>query len=351
MGGTDGQPYGAPIPPGALPPVSLPEALEPGYAPDAEWDDEPLLPQTGQRWGWRSVAASWRPHPRSCGDLFPAASLLSLQVWAERAPWRMAGAWSALTGLLAAGLLTRSTLELDTRSALLVILLADALWGALWRLTGGRQALLALPPAAQNRQIPLPYLEADSPAARLLVNDGTGLWPMLTAVGGPALLGTLVVALVLGTPATLLTLLAAGASALAWSVRHNAGRTPLVLWSLMTIGLPWLLALLTAAPVLTGGQWAVHLLMVLFWVLLGWGQERSLRLADDGPGALLIGGAQMAILVLLIIGKALLFLPVLVLLWLPGWLFLAQRRSPGSLQILWLLSLFVCGAAVAQWSF
>ena len=112
-----------------------------------------------------------------------------------------------------------------------------------------------------------------------------------------------------------------------------------------------LLALLTAAPVLTGGQWAVHLLMVLFWVLLGWGQERSLRLADDGPGALLIGGAQMAILVLLIIGKALLFLPVLVLLWLPGWLFLAQRRSPGSLQILWLLSLFVCGAAVAQWSF
>jgi len=334
-----------------LPPANLPEPLDPGYAPDAEWDEASLLPRSAQRWSWRSFVGSGRPYQRSGRESFPAASLLSLQVWAERAPWRMAGAWSAVTGLLAAGLLTRSTLELDIRTALLIILLADALWGALWRLTGGRHALLALPAAAQNRQVPLPYLEADSPAARLLVNDGTGLWPMLTAVGGPALLGTLMVALVLGTPATLLTMAAAGASGLAWSVRHNAGPTPLVLWSLVTIGLPWLLALLTASPPLTGGQWAAHLLLVLFWVLLGWGQERSLRLADDGPGALLIGGAQLAILVLLIIGKVLLFLPVLVLLWLPGWLFFVQRRPPGSLQILWLLSLFACGVAVAQWSF
>ena len=185
-----------------------------------------------------------------------ASGLINAQIWMERAPWRPAALWAGVAGSMAAGL---PFAEVNWQTLALALLLADSLWGSVWRLAAGRDALLPLAPRVLRQPLWLPYLEPSSPAARLFSEDHTGVWPLAFRRGVPAFLLAFVVAAVLGLGALLLTLIAVLITVLAWMMRHTRFGIPVVLFSLMAIGLPWLLVLLTTTLTerTTSSRWPV----------------------------------------------------------------------------------------------
>lgn len=287
---------------------------------------------------WRATTA----HPTSM-DLM-ASGLVNVQTWADQSFWRPAALWAGLAGVLAAG----APIErIDWRALMLALLLVDVLWGAVWRLAGGRELLLPLAPRPVRQQAWLPYLQPGSPAARVFSGSHQDLWPLIFRVGAPTTLLAMLVAAVLGTEALGLTAVVAALTVLGWTARHTLHGIPIVLASLVSVGLPWLLLLWHtgaepawgAAPVAAAALWTLH----------HWGEVRILGDKHDAIAMLLLAVGELGVCALLIVGQAPLWLAAVVLLLLPTWLAIVQGRGVGRrMQPLWLLAMLLIALALRQ---
>lgn len=299
-------------------------------------------------------ASSWRDRlrwPRGLPVAAPSAAppagqsaVINAQLWMDQAPWRPAALWAAVAGLLTAG---SQAGPLDWRTVLLVLLLADLLWGGLWRLAGGRTALAALP-VNGGGSVWLPYLQAGSPAAQLFSGDNTDLWSYAVRVAVPTALLALAVAAVLGAPALALTGVALVVAALGWTMNRALQRRPNLLAALMTIGLPWLLALLQMGTPGAGGHGLAAFALLGLWTVHHWGELRAAAYGHDWLGLALMAASEIALCLLLIMAQAPLWLAPIVVLLLPTWLIVQRRGALGRVRWLWLGAMLLSAAALGQ---
>lgn len=274
-----------------------------------------------------------------------ASGLLNAQVWMERAPWRPAALWAGIAGLLATGL---PLTAINWQALALALLLADVLWGSVWRMAGGRDVLLPLAPRVLRQQVRLPYLEPGSPAARLFSDDHTDLWPLAFRVGVPAVLLAFVVAAVLGVGALFLTLSVVLITILGWTARHTLAGIPVALFSLIAIGLPWLLVVRELTPAAVDVQWAPQIMLAGAWVVHHWGETRVLSDSGDTVGLALLAAAELALCILLVVMQAPLWLGLIVLLLLPTWLAIFRGQDVGHMPPFWLLAMLLSALALGQ---
>lgn len=298
------------------------------------------------------AGATWLERLRqrvSAGEIAPAdltaSGLINAQIWMERAPWRPAALWAGMAGLLAAGV---PFAVIDWQALVLALLLADPLWGSVWRLAGGRDVLLPLAPRVLRQQVRLPYLESGSPAARLFSEDHTDLWPLAFRVGAPAVLLVFVVAAVLGIGALLLTLIVALVTILGWTARHTLAGIPVVLFSVVAIGLPWMLVLREVPPAESAIAWAPQIALATLWVVHHWGETRVLADGGDLVGLVLLAVAEAALCVFLVVMQAPLWLGLIVLLLLPMWLAVFRGQGVGHMSPFWLLAMLLSALALGQ---
>jgi hypothetical protein len=275
------------------------------------------------------------------------SALFSAQFWLDESIGRPAGFWGVVAGVLATGILAQDS-ALDGKTLVLLVLLADVLWGGIWRLAGGRAELLTLPGKAATNRVWLPYLQADSPAARLFGGDNTDIWPLALRTGLPVFFLALMVAAVLGLYAVVLTVAVAVVAGLAWTARRTFGMTPALLLSLAATGLPWVLTALTLTTDQVEGQWLAHLLFAGLWTIHQWGGVRVAGAVEDKLGLALMAATEVAICVSLIILQAPLWLALVVVLLLPTWLLVFKQQSPARVQVLWLAAMLVSASALGQ---
>ncbi|CAN5593957.1 hypothetical protein BH10CHL1_BH10CHL1_20650 [soil metagenome] len=279
---------------------------------------------------------------------FGNSATLNAQIWLGQFPWRPTAAWAVVAALLSIGLTTRR-LDLNWQAAALLLLLVDPLWGSIWRLAAGRAELLPLHTQAVKYQIWLPYLQRDAPAARLLGWDNAGAFPLLFRVALPSLLLASAISLALGMTAVWMTGLVALVSILGWISRRVLQLSPAFLHSVVTIALPWTLAINLFGLAGNGGtHWRLNLAFVLLWVVHNWGEGRSVRLLDDWLGLTLLGGAEAGMILLFVLARAPLWLVPLVVLWLPAWLAVYHKQSLQRANVWWLLAMLVSSFAVGQ---
>jgi len=275
-----------------------------------------------------------------------ASGVVNVQVWMDQAFWRPAGFWAFVAGLLAAGVLRRPG-DLNWQALALLALLVDPLWGSIWRLAGGRRALLTLPPLSSDRNLALPYLQAGSPAARLLAGDHTDVWPSALRVGVPAVILALLVAALLGTYAVGLTLLVVVLAALGWTLRRTFGHGVPLLQSIVAIGLPWVLTLQQVQRAPGEFNWVPQLVLIACWVVHQWGGLRNSE-EHDGLGLIGLAAAEITMCLLLIFARAPLWLAPLVILLLPTWLLAYQRQPLRRLRVVWLAAMLISAVALGQ---
>jgi hypothetical protein len=290
---------------------------------------------------WRNIVAL----PAQAEIQFSTTSSVNAQFWLGHFPWRITAAWSVLAALLASGALSGwETLNWQTLA--LLLLLVDPLWGSIWRLAAGRKELLPLDTHALTYRFWLPYLQPRSPAHKVLGWDSTHVLPLLFRVALPSLVLAAAVALVLGPFALVLTALVAFISPLGWTLRRSLGLQPVLLQSMVTVALPWLLTVQ-----LTGGgladEWITPVtLMALLATLHHWGEVRLLRNHFDPFGAALLALAEVGIVILLVAAQAPFWLGLLVICWLPAWLMLLQRQPLQRVNFWWLAAFLVAALAL-----
>jgi hypothetical protein len=279
-----------------------------------------------------------------------ATGVVNVQVWVDQVTWRPAGFWAFVAGLLASGALRQPT-DLNWQALALLAILVDPLWGGIWRLSGGRRALLALPSSGQgNGETPgfvLPYMQAGAPAARLLAGDHTDVWPLALRVGAPAVIFGMLVAALLGVYAVGLTGAVVVLAALGWTLRRTFGDSALLLQSVVAIGLPWVLTLQQAPHNEGSFVWLPQLLLAGSWVVHQWGGLRNAQ-QSDGLGLLALAVAQVLVAAVLIVVQAPLWLAPLAVLLLPTWLLAYQRLPLRRLQLLWLAAMLLSALALGQ---
>jgi hypothetical protein len=167
-----------------------------------------------------------------CGE-----PILGLGLHLNSSPWRLGPAWAVLAGAIACQAPIwggESLLRLGG-----ALLLADALWGILWR----RPSSVRCTRGAQRPSAALPYADARSPMAQLL----SGLrWEAEAGAesgwqGVAAGLGLVaVLSILLGSAAVVLSLLVF-AAAIVVRLLVRQGREPLLIGALLSTGFPWLL--------------------------------------------------------------------------------------------------------------
>lgn len=278
---------------------------------------------------------------------FSSSATLNAQFWIEQFPWRPTAAWAAIAVLLMIDFGWQSLLA-EWRTILLLLVLVDPLWGSIWRLAAGRDELLPLQTRVAPRQVWLPYMKPDSPAARLFDWNYVRAVPLLFRVGMPTLLLALVVAVIIDSTALWMTGAVFLASVLAWIVRRTMHSSASLLHSLVTIMLPALLTLTLFQPLATEFNGKLQVLLIAFWTIHNWGEGRNLRSIADPWGLLLLGVAEMGIISLLLFIQAPLWLAFLVLLWLPTWLAIYQGQNLRRLNFVWLAAMLLSAWAVGQ---
>jgi len=287
----------------------------------------------------------------SHGDIdidLTGSATVNAQFWLNRFPLRPTAGWAILAGLLSAGLMI-GPLRADWDSILLLWLLADPLWGSMWRLAGGRTELLPLRERDLNATAAsLPYFEPGSPAELVLGQDTRGVLHLVLRVGLPTLVVSLAIALVLGASAVWLTLFVVTITAAGWILRHTDRALPALLHSAVTIGLPWCLTLLLLGVGSGHESWRALVGLVLLWFVHNWGEMRVLGSITDVPGIALLAGADIGIALLLVYVQQPIWLVVLILLWLPTWFTISRRLPAARLNIWWLLAMLASALAVSQ---
>lgn len=207
--------------------------------------------------------------------------------------------------------------------------LADSLWGLLWRLMAADAGTLSAEPMAAPL---LPYYQARSPAGgalRLIRHMiAGGSWhELFVALASAALLS-----LLLGLPALVLTIIAWATMGWAWLLVQS-GRRPAACDALLNVGWPWLLgwSLLVFSPSLLapfppsplasppklgeglGPGWELG----LAFTLLQWGARRADL--SDGRRMAAIWLGQASVLAVLIGRQQIAALALSVLLLVPSW--------------------------------
>lgn len=286
----------------------------------------------------------------------PADFLLGVEARLHTAPWRSVAAWSVLAAGLSLGILTGqsgSTLGLGAWPTLLLCgLLADGLWGGIWR---GLTGATVLPPrsaqgdadASQGAGQWLPYLQPGSPAARLLGGDHAGGFVQNLRAALPIMLAALVLAAVLGPGALILTGVMILVASLAWLAAHNRSILALPLSTTATVLLPWTLVLFTLTG--NGGETDSRVwLLALLWTLHHWGVSRQDAASPDRLGLGLMALATVGMAALLIQAQASVGLAMLAALWLPAWLWTVQSNHPRRVSLLWTLSMLASAVALGS---
>ncbi len=276
-----------------------------------------------------------------------SSATINAQIWFSQFPLRPTAAWTVAAALLAAGWLSQPA-ALDWREVALLLLLTDPLWGSLWRLAAGREELLPLHEGDAPRTVWLPYLQAGSPAARLLGWDESGVLPLVLRVVFPTAALALAIALVLGPTAMWLTGVVMMLGLTGWILRHSLGRIPATLHSAVTIALPWALTMAQMGAANMESDWHILAALAGLWTIHNWGEGRCLRAVDDWLGIGLLGFADIGLATLLVAAKAPLWLALMSVLWLPTWLLVYQRRPLQRLNFVWLLAMLVSALALGS---
>jgi len=274
---------------------------------------------------------------------------VNAQFWLGQFPWRQTAGWSLVAAVLAAGLLWRPA-DVTWRDLVLLWLLVDPIWGAIWRMAAGRTESLPLLGRTWANQFWLPYLRKGSPAAQLLGGDGSASLPLLFRIALPSVLIAGLTASALGITALWMTGVVIVLGVAGWIIMRQVHRPPILLHSIVMVGLPWLLALnFFGVSVDVGDQSGMlQLALVAFWVIHTWGGARTIHYVDDWLGIGLMAIAQLGIGVLLVVAQTPLWLAVLALLWLPTWLSVYQRQPLRRQRIWWLLAMLMSALAMGQ---
>jgi hypothetical protein len=293
--------------------------------------------------GWRSVTApsEWD------GRLPPPTGTVNLQAWIDTSPWRRTAGWTFAAALLASGVLGDWRI-LDPLRLVLLWLLVDLIWGAMWKLAGGRRSLLALRARAPEARLNLPYMQPASPADQLISQDDSNAIPYLMRIALPLAVIALLVSSVLGMSAVGATAVMAAVTVAGWTLRRALQTPPLLLHALAILLLPWLLVVWQMGLSPSTSAWTVVLLLGLFWTVHAWGEARLVPWPQDRLALILMSLAELAILVLLIAQKSLVWIPIVALLLLPTWLKVMRRESPAGLSIWWALATLASAAAIAN---
>ncbi len=305
------------------------------------------LRRASPRGRWQTLARRLAAPPAASALQLGGSAAVNVQVWLGQFPWRPTAGWAALAAALAAGAGAGPT-ALTWPTLVLLLLLVDPLWGSLWRMAAGRKELLPVQSRIEAERVWLPYMEPGSPAALLFEGDMSGALPALVRVALPSLLLALVVASALGVAAVVGTVVLALVAAAGWISLRSLGRTPFFLHSLVVVGLPWLLALLSAGVEPGAPGWATRLGVGAAWTVHIWGGARLLEDGRDLLGKGLLVAAQATVALLLVAARAPLWLAVLLVLWSPAWFYMLRGRPMRGLQFWWLLALLVSGMALGQ---
>ena len=288
----------------------------------------------------------FRPNPRADAYL-PGSSTIYGQFWMGQSLWRPSALWAAIAGLIAGGLFR----QLDTihwQELALLCLLVDMLWGAIWRLSGGREQLLPLRSQPGSVQARLPYLQPDSPAAQLTRWNTTDVWPWLLRVGLPTVVVALLVAATMGKMAMLLTGLLVLITAAGWAMRRNFNQPPAFWQALATISLPWLLAIWRHGITPQDGLWSVHLTLLALWTIHHWAEGRAICFENDWLGIVLFAVADAGLLFLMAAQQLPLWVAILALLMLPTWYAIIRRQPSHRNAFWWWLTLLLSAVAISQ---
>lgn len=224
-----------------------------------------------------------------------AGPLIGLGISVGSGVWRIGPAWAVFAGALASG----APLLGDAMPLRLVgaAILADSVWGVLWRLTAADDAEPLSRASGGDR---LPYFQPQSPAGRafgMLHDIAPGAsWRELMA----ALALTGVLSLLLGAPALALSALAYAVIMWAW-ILGRAEKQPAVCDALLNIGLPWLLGMLltreasqlpsSVPPLLPG------VMLGSAFTALQWGARRTYL--SNGSRTFAVWFGQAAVVVVL----------------------------------------------------
>jgi hypothetical protein len=302
--------------------------------------------------GWHTRWQWLRPSTLVQQQTLSNSGILNMQVWLGRAPWRPAAAWAMLAGLLSGGLFVQPT-DLAWSTVVLLLLLVDPLWGSLWRIAGGRAELLSLRDESTEGHVSLPYLKSGSPAAKLLDRNMEDVLPVLFRVVFPSMVLALLVASALDMVAIAVTCVVILLAGMGWISTRRAHRVPVLLHSLVSIGLPmflaaWLLNDTVANRTQMNALSAAQIALIVLWTLHQWGTGRVIRFSDEHLGLLVLGIADIGIGVLLLWVQAPLWLALWLAMSLPTWLLIVQRRPLQRAAIWQLCAMLVSAAGVGQ---
>lgn len=273
-----------------------------------------------------------------------SSALLDARFWPELSPWRVSAAWSLAAAALAAGIgdVGRTA---SPQTLVLLFLLVDPLWGNIWGGLATPEALPRIKLTVAKSRPGLPYLALGSPAARVLGMHGPGVLSILARAWLPGVALALVAAYAIGMSAVWATLIVLGLAVGAWLQRHVALVPASVLHSLAVVAAPWILGLTLFGVDPWSGR---HGTLILLWSLHVWGANSSLENPGRLSGLAGMAAAQAGIAVVLIVGRAPLFLAVLCILWLATWVAVYRGQSLDNVQASWTAALLVSAAAMSQ---
>lgn len=257
-------------------------------------------------------------------------SLIGLRVWLSGSPWRPRPAWAVVAGALAAG--ASPWRQEDAVALLLLVFLADALWGGAWNLLGGRTGSFA-GGADDGFSSPLPYTQPGSPVYRCMawLHGPQGrAW----RDGAIALAWALFLAGLISATALALTAAVGGLAILTHGMEEKRSLRRLAA-GLMAVGLPWALGLHLFGP----WAWRQVLLGAFFTLLAAFANGAALRLG--------IGIAHIAVVGLLAWERLPLAAGGVGLLFCPPMLWVCQGMNGPSLLRRagpWWLAALLCAA-------
>ncbi len=298
--------------------------------------------QAGDYWRALSTPQQW------FGNMPAASATFNAQFWADASPLRLTAGWVLLAGLFASGVLQRWQ-TLDGKEVLLLWLLVDLLWGALWRLAGGRTAILGLGAGPGDAALRLPFMQPNSPAGQLLSLDQGNSLPYLVRVALPTLLVAVVVSAALGIPALVSTLALVIVTVGGWILRRTVQTPPLLLHAVAMVLLPWMLALVQFGMAPGSAGWTAALTLGLLWTVHAWAEARVGVWHSDNFALWLMAVAQAGLLLLLVINKTPLWAPIVAILLLPTWLRTMRKQPLGGLSAWWLAA-FLASALALGWN-
>lgn len=273
-------------------------------------------------------------------------SFLAIQAWFSGSPWRLTGGWYFIAGLAAAGGLT--SLGRPWIAAVMGLVLAGAIWGALWSQLAVRGNL----PATYTLRRPAwPYVTPESPAGRIAGWQRPGALGRLVRVAVPLAGLALLLAWPLGRSALLATAAAIVAAVLgAAVVRAGLSTLSSLLRGLVVAGLPFALGVLMpgAWPDQPLGLWLLALAGG-YILLTAASQPRPAGQAGWLPLLLAVGGAALLAGALLFAGLPMAAV-VSLLLMAPPLLSMSgvgRVDRAGAAQAWWLAAVLCSALAVA----